>query len=332
VANFNRIYLDSNILIASNWPKLSAELENFFDLALLLDVKIVLPEALEIELEEHWIRNLVDVIAITSRPISQLFRMAARHEAPFKEEGSGFQDAIIYLSVIDDLAQGSEHIGALVSQDSIFKTKKDELVGLAKSSSVELNLYHSVQEITEVLRTRLRTEMIKDWEDRNRLVANALNRRLKEIERFVSENLEISEAEFGLGVKLVEFKGFRIKEMTNIQTPVIRKPDEPEKISFDLELEIDVAAEKRLIPAVPPAPRVRVGEKTPPPGPVRFGDIFAPPTVEEQKIPWMVEVEAVVPANDPEYKNIELSSILSKGTGATELGFGPLKRRLLGLN
>lgn len=34
--------------------KLSAEL----DLALLLDVKIVLPEALEIELEEHWIRNL----------------------------------------------------------------------------------------------------------------------------------------------------------------------------------------------------------------------------------------------------------------------------------
>ena len=38
MTNFNRIYFDSNVLIASNWPKLSAALGETFDLADILRV------------------------------------------------------------------------------------------------------------------------------------------------------------------------------------------------------------------------------------------------------------------------------------------------------
>jgi hypothetical protein len=56
MANFDRIYFDSNVFIASNWPKLSGILENVFILAEVLGVEIYLPAAVEAELEAHWLR------------------------------------------------------------------------------------------------------------------------------------------------------------------------------------------------------------------------------------------------------------------------------------
>ncbi len=56
MADFNRIYLDSNVLIASNWPNLSGVLESIFTLADIIHVEIYLPEAVEAELEANWLR------------------------------------------------------------------------------------------------------------------------------------------------------------------------------------------------------------------------------------------------------------------------------------
>ena len=50
---FNRIYFDSNPLITAGWPRLSAELENLLRLALRFKVALFLPQAVELELEEH---------------------------------------------------------------------------------------------------------------------------------------------------------------------------------------------------------------------------------------------------------------------------------------
>jgi len=379
---FDHVYLDTNILIASNWPKLSAALENLFELAQVLAVKVLVPEAVQAELEQHWIRNLdkkyngidrtikdfenylteaersdiklvlpdkekaltsyrcrvgeikkiweLESIPVTTRSTTELFRMAARRDAPFKEEGAGFQDAVIYLSVIDDLARSSERIGALVSQDSIFKSKKDELVASAKSSGVALEIYHSLQDVIDALRQRLRAEMIREWEERKRKVEIGLKNQMPQIEKFVAEKLELSYGEFGFGEKLIEFKGFEVKDLRNVRIPIVRKA-EPEKISFELELELDVVIEKMLAPStVISPPSVKVGEKAPPPEARFFAEIFPPPKIEEQIIPWSVEVEAEVPADDTEYKTIELSSLVSKGSGPKGLGLSALTRSLTG--
>jgi hypothetical protein len=379
MADFTRIYIDSNILIASNWPKLSAAVENFLDLALVLNVKVLLPEAVEVELEEHWLRNLdkkyagvdrsikdfenhlgepepnaiklvlpdkdkslegyrrrvlevkdgwgLESIPIATRAISELLRMAARQDAPFKEEGAGFQDTVIYLSVIDDLKQKSDCVGAFISQDAMFRNKKDALITLARSSGVDLEIYHSLQEIVVPLKERLRAEMIKDWGERNSRVEQALKAKLPDVEKFVSQNLELVDGDLGLGVKVLDFKNLKVVELKNVRTPVVRKEKEPEKLSFELELELDVLVEEAFIPSIAKS-RIKVGEKASPPQPFRFGDIFAGPVVEERRIPWSVEVEGVVQADDADYKNIQFSSVLSKGTSLMGLSLSNILRTL----
>lgn len=60
MALFNRVYLETNVLIRAKWPGLSTALENLLRLAQVLKVGVYLPLAVEVELEQHWIRDFDD--------------------------------------------------------------------------------------------------------------------------------------------------------------------------------------------------------------------------------------------------------------------------------
>src|SRR5262245_44711110 len=83
MANFDRIYFDSNALIASNWPKLSASLENLLSLAQLLKVKVFLPKAVEDELEAHWTRVFDAKYSKADKSLREL----RKHAAPSETRG-----------------------------------------------------------------------------------------------------------------------------------------------------------------------------------------------------------------------------------------------------
>src|SRR5437867_4378340 len=169
---FRRLYIDTSVLIASNWPRISADLERTFQLCDLLNVKLVLPKAVEDELEIYWVETFrdkcrkannaneelaryvsqavnhdckltlpteqiavegfrkctqevkdrwkIEAIPLTSRNLDEIFRFAVEHHAPFAKGDKGFKDAVIYLSVIDDLAKTPSVAGAFVSFDKIF--------------------------------------------------------------------------------------------------------------------------------------------------------------------------------------------------------------------
>jgi hypothetical protein len=53
----NTLYLDTNILVAHNWPTISVELENLFRLAAWMKVSICVPEPVLREAEQHWLRD-----------------------------------------------------------------------------------------------------------------------------------------------------------------------------------------------------------------------------------------------------------------------------------
>ncbi len=55
-------------------------------------------------------------VPLTGRVLEDVFGMAIHQSPPFKEEGAGFQDTMIYLSVIDYLRE-SGRAGAYVSND-----------------------------------------------------------------------------------------------------------------------------------------------------------------------------------------------------------------------
>ena len=60
MVTFDPIYFDTSVLIAANWPNLSAALERLLLLADVLKVKVFLPEAVQHELDEHWFRIFSD--------------------------------------------------------------------------------------------------------------------------------------------------------------------------------------------------------------------------------------------------------------------------------
>lgn len=58
--DFNAVYLDTNALIVGNWPVPSLVLENVLRFAEWLKVSVFIPEPVEREAEQHWLREVRD--------------------------------------------------------------------------------------------------------------------------------------------------------------------------------------------------------------------------------------------------------------------------------
>ncbi len=67
------------------------------------------------ELRREW---SIGSSSIDSEYFDALFRMAIDHDALFREQGRGFQDAVILFSAIDDLSKHPATPGALLTRDS----------------------------------------------------------------------------------------------------------------------------------------------------------------------------------------------------------------------
>lgn len=63
VLEFNTLYLDTNVLTESNWPAVSSRLGNLLSLASLCKVAVLIPEPVEKEAEEHWLRQVRSSLA-----------------------------------------------------------------------------------------------------------------------------------------------------------------------------------------------------------------------------------------------------------------------------
>jgi hypothetical protein len=362
MAVFDRIYLDSNVLIASQWPKLSGVLETIFTLADIFRVEIYLPKAVEAELEAHWLRifrekclkvnkasvevnkylsalgeeevslNFADErqalaayskkveqmksvwniknVPLTPRSVEELFEIVVRQFSPFNEGDIGFKDAVIYFSIIDHLRTDAAHVGAFVSADRIFLDVR--IRGLAKAAEVSLDVYTDLSDLHTALSNRLEEAIKVGWEKDKQRAGAALRSREAEIEKFIAENLELADNDLGFGTRLVAVQELQVRDITNVQTPppIDRKENEPVKLSFDVEIELKALVEQS-IPSYQPL-RLKVGQEA------QHRAITGPfemlrPTPENQSLPWNVEVEAVSPAGDKEYTNIQLLSVRSKG-------------------
>ncbi len=76
MAPLTRIYFDTNILIAANWPKPSAALERLLSLAQPFKVGIFVPKAVEDELEAHWNRLFDEKYTKAKKSFADLIKHA----------------------------------------------------------------------------------------------------------------------------------------------------------------------------------------------------------------------------------------------------------------
>ncbi|HYK61176.1 MAG TPA: hypothetical protein VEV85_17210, partial [Bryobacteraceae bacterium] len=78
--DFDSIYLDTTFLRKSNWPELSKEFGELVLIAKNFRIELVIPELVEMEREEQWIRDLTDnrqKLDSTMRTRSQLLKAIA---------------------------------------------------------------------------------------------------------------------------------------------------------------------------------------------------------------------------------------------------------------
>ena len=57
VPDFDRLYLDTTVLRKTNWPRISVELATLLELARNFGIDVVIPEPVESEREEQWVRD-----------------------------------------------------------------------------------------------------------------------------------------------------------------------------------------------------------------------------------------------------------------------------------
>jgi hypothetical protein len=82
-------------------------------------------------------------ISITPMPrisISDLFLQAAERSLVFGDKGVNFQDAVIFHAAIERMTSVEGEIGAIISDDSVFKDSSESLIEYALTRKVSLRL------------------------------------------------------------------------------------------------------------------------------------------------------------------------------------------------
>ncbi len=241
---FDSIYLDSEALVSAGWPNISAPLRRILNWANRYGVSLFLPEATEMELEEHWYRDFIKLceeikasekklkkfryidmrslavrlpdeevarrqykeavrrvkedwgfqsVPLTRRNIEELFGSAIRRVPPFKEEGAGFQDTVIYLSVINHLRETGRS-GAYLSNDGIFKKERERILQIASSEGVKIRFYRTPEELEVDFNKELSGEVRERLDELIRLATTAIEESIPELEEFLFHTLEIPKA------------------------------------------------------------------------------------------------------------------------------------------
>jgi hypothetical protein len=170
--------------------------------------------------------------------------------------------------------------------------------------------------------TWLEGAMKVGWEKDKQRAEEAITKRIGDIEKFLLENFEVSENEFGLGSRVVGVQGLKVTGIRNVRTPPLaeRQKDEPVKISFEAQIELDAVIEQTYIP--PPPSKFKVGERGLKYEGITLSALLSGSTQQERVLPWTAEIEATASPDDGEYENIKFVSARSKGMSLRDMMVG----------
>jgi PIN domain len=253
----------------------------------------------------------------TMRPVEELYEMAIWHRFPFKEKGSGFQDAVICLAVIDHLRQSGSKTAAFISRDDVLG--QEDVSAIAGPQGVDLLVYREPGDCEAVLKEELVGQIKASWaEDRkNARVAMEANKAL--LTQFLRQNLQIPER---LGIfrgTIVGVNDIEAVSVVKVDTPLDKDVSQPVRFSAELAVRVQALVESpTLLPAE--AKTFRVGVKPRPRGPFTgtshtFGSGLSS---REESLDYTVDVELEATLKDGRYT--ELKPLSAKLVDTTFFG------------
>jgi hypothetical protein len=280
-----------------------------------LDINLRYPEAAEVEkLYGEFVKRLADRtgierVTVAPRDIAELYGMAIRHERPFKEKGSGFQDTVICLAAIDHLAASGQKVGAFVTRDGVFDAAT--VTELAKRKGVSLRMFENVdalfspafdEYIDQIANERV-AEVKADWQR----AKDAVEKEIPSLERFVSDQLEIQEYSFG--DRVLEILNIKVLKVGDVRTPLEQKGDGAISISAELEIQLKMIVEPGILSRMAPPKKLRLGAIV---EPQKNAFLFRGTDPREETTVRTVSIELKSTRVDKEYKDIEPVSLRLK--------------------
>jgi len=244
------------------------------------------------------------------RPTMQLFQMAIWEAKPFQKKGRNFQDAVICLAGIDDLAKDPTHTGAFLSRDSVFE--QESLDALSRPTKVRLLLFPDLNQLSEVLKNELGERLRTSWDVDQKQAAKAIEENIEIVTAYLAKNLEIP-ANLGFGGEILSIEGIEHIRVLAVRTPAPwdRDSGKPFILTAELEVSLRAIVKSGILPMLifQPPQVVRVGaESSPVQNPVLSSkQISAEPT--EQLVSRTVQVEISATETDGRYTNLEPLSI-----------------------
>lgn len=229
-------------------------------------------------------------------PTQQLIDMSLRRHPPFKEKDTGLRDTLILLSILDDLHRAGGQTGALVSRDKIFRAP--EIAEMIRAAGVQLEIYDDLKAIYAALEAHLLGVVRELYELHRKLVTMQLEERLPEIERFISETLEIPPIEIGvfLGITSVSVDAIRVRQLRSVRTPGFLEHRPGEVINFAFDLDVDIHATVEMYPSAPQT-ALKAGQ-TVVPSLAALGTVLQGPIRQGTVYNRSVEVEATARVTD----------------------------------
>jgi hypothetical protein len=95
--DFSALYLDTNVLVRSQWPSASVKLQNALRLASWWGIPVFLPEPVLMEAEQHWIRAVQNKVTGLDSAANQLDRISRPIDAQIATVRSLAAISVIFI-------------------------------------------------------------------------------------------------------------------------------------------------------------------------------------------------------------------------------------------
>ena len=206
--------------------------------------------------KELWNWSSVPLPNVT---LEEAVRRAIAHEPPFPATDTGFRDALILWSLLEQLKAGD--ILGFIAADNDFRTTDavKRLDQAAAGRGVAIRLFRepkaALSAVEKMLLAGATRERILQWEARNGRLLAALEADRERLQAFVAENLRVPEYALGVADHIVAVHKLRIGRIGHAHVPFAA--DQQVRASAEVEANLEVTT--KHYPTTPPR-MMKVGE------------------------------------------------------------------------
>lgn len=197
----------------------------------------------------HKIIENFKLIPITSRALPDIFQLAIRRQATFKDEGRGFQDAVILASIVDHLTSLDADDAVLITNDAVFKTSPvNEFVQLAQ---VKLRVVVSLDELAQLLRNSLKTRVRELMDKQEKELVCQLEEIRPEIQRYLIDHLSFAVTDLPSTALIKKIASLEVIKIESAHTTVDHEDcqsQKPENVRIWADVKIRLTLETSPLP------------------------------------------------------------------------------------